>query len=99
MGKYKNLFLPVLIILSFFIAIFSYTLQFKINKFDKDIKNLNKEISDIDEEIKVLKTELSHLTSITRIKKISNRYLSDYKLITFDDFIKVMDIPINPKLE
>ncbi len=99
MNKYKQFILPSLILITFFLGVLSYILQFKINKFDKEVKSIENEISQIEMEIKILKSEFSHLTSITRIREISNQYFPNYKDISQKDFIRIIDIPINPKFE
>ena len=99
MNKSKTLFLSFLFVLDICFAILSFVLQWKINQFDKSIISSKAEIEKTDVEIKILKTEISHLTSIMRVKEISNKYLPNYKNITSDDFIKVIDVPVNPRFE
>lgn len=97
--KYKHLFFPILVLVAVLSSGLGFFLQFKINKFDREIANLQSEIKKTDVEIKVLKTEISHLTSIQRVREIANRYLPQYKNITQKDFINLMDIPVNPDFE
>lgn len=97
--KYKHLFFPILVVIAVLLSGLGFFLQFKINKFDREIANLQSEIKKTDVEIKVLKTEISHLTSIQRVREIANRYLPQYKNITQKDFINLMDIPVNPDFE
>lgn len=97
--KYKHLFFPILVVVAVLLSGLGFFLQFKINKFDREIANLQSEIKKTDVEIKVLKTEISHLTSIQRVREIANRYLPQYKNITQKDFINLMDIPVNPDFE
>ena len=97
--KYKHLFFPILVVVAVLASGLGFFLQFKINKFDREIANLQSEIKKTDVEIKVLKTEISHLTSIQRVREIANRYLPQYKNITQKDFINLMDIPVNPDFE
>ena len=99
MSKSKLLFFSFLGILEIGLAILSFVLQLKINQFDKNISINKDEIARTDIEIKILKTEISHLTSITKIKDISNTYLPNYKNITPNDFVRVIDIPVNPQFE
>lgn len=97
--KYKHLFFPILVVVAVLSSGLGFFFQFKINKFDREIANLQSEIKKTDVEIKVLKTEISHLTSIQRVREIANRYLPQYKNITQKDFINLMDIPVNPDFE
>lgn len=97
--KYRHLFFPILVVIAVLLSGLGFFLQFKINKFDREIANLQSEIKKTDVEIKVLKTEISHLTSIQRVREIANRYLPQYKNITQKDFINLMDIPVNPDFE
>lgn len=97
--KYKHLFFSILVVVAVLSSGLGFFLQFKINKFDREIANLQSEIKKTDVEIKVLKTEISHLTSIQRVREIANRYLPQYKNITQKDFINLMDIPVNPDFE
>ena len=99
MNKSKLLFFSFLGILEIGLAILSFVLQLKINQFDKNISINKDEIARTDIEIKILKTEISHLTSITKIKDISNKDLPNYKNITPNDFVRVIDIPVNPQFE
>ncbi len=99
MNKSKALVLSILCLVEIFSAIISFTLQWKISQFDKNINMFNEEISKTDVEIKILKTEISHLTSISKVKELSNNYLKNYKNITPNDFIRVIDIPVNPQFE
>lgn len=99
MNKSKTFVLSTIIIVEICFAILSFVLQWKVSQFDKSIKMYNEEISKTDIEIKILKTEISHLTSIARIKEISNKFLTNYKTITSNDFIKIIDIPVNPQFE
>ncbi len=98
MNKSKIFFLSSICIV-IFLAIVSSVLQLKTSEFEKNIRIFNDEISRVDVEIKILKTEVSHLTSITRIKDISNKYLTNYKNISPNDFINIIDIPVNPQFE
>ena len=98
MNKSKIFFLSGIFIV-IFLAIISSVLQLKTSEFEKNIRIFNDEISRVDVEIKILKTEVSHLTSITRIKDISNKYLTNYKNISPNDFINIIDIPVNPQFE
>ena len=98
MNKSKIFFLSGIFIV-IFLAIISSVLQLKTSEFEKNIRIFNDEISMVDVEIKILKTEVSHLTSITRIKDISNKYLTNYKNISPNDFINIIDIPVNPQFE
>lgn len=88
------LFLSVICITEVFLAIFSFVLQWNINQFEKSINANKEELARTDVEIKILKTQISHLTSIPRIKEVSNKYLPNYKNITSDDFIRSIDIPV-----
>ena len=97
--KYKHLFFPILVVVAVLASGLGFFLQININKFDREIANLQSEIKKTDVEIKVLKTEISHLTSIQRVREIANRYLPQYKNITQKDFINLMDIPVNPDFE
>ena len=99
MNKSKTLVLSIIVFVEICLAILSFILQWKVSQFDKNIKAFNEEIYKTDVEIKILKTEISHLTSIARIKEISNKFLPNYKNITPDDFVKVIDIPVNPQFE
>ena len=99
MNKSKTLWLPIVLGIEICFAILSFTLQWKTNQFNKNITMYNDEISQTDIEIKILKTEISHLTSIARIKEISNKFLPNYKNITNNDFIRVIDIPVNQHFE
>ena len=83
-------FLSIIIILS--LGIYSSRLQYNINSLQDKIKTLEREIQD-------LQTEISHLTSISRIKPISNKYLTNYHQFDKKDFIRIVDIPINPLFE
>ena len=99
MKKSKVLVLSSLCLIEIFFAILSFILQWKISEFDKNIALYGEEISKTDIEIKILKTEISHLTSISRIKELSNKYLQNYKNITPNDFVRVIDIPVNQQFE
>ncbi len=99
MNRSKALLLSAILIGGICFAILSFRLQWKINQFNKNINMFNNEIAQTDVEIKILKTEISHLTSIARIKEISNIYLPNYKNINNRDFIKIIDIPVNPQFE
>ena len=90
-------FLSIIIILS--LGIYSSRLQYNINSLQDKINTLEREIQETDIEIKVLQTEISHLTSISRIKPISNKYLTNYHQFDKKDFIRIVDIPINPLFE
>ena len=68
MDKYKRFVLPLLVVITFCLGIFSHILQLKINEFDKEIKAVESEILQTEMEIKILKSEFSRLTSITRIR-------------------------------
>ena len=81
------------------LGIYSSKLQYHINNFEGEISKLEKQIKDIDVELRVLETDISHLTSIPRIKVLSNRYLKNYHNINTNDFIRIVDIPINPVFE
>ena len=94
MNKSKVLFLSIICIVEVFLAILSFVLQLKINQFEKSINSSKEGIARTDVEIKILKTQISHLTSISRIKEVSNKYLPNYKNITSDDFIRSIDIPV-----
>ncbi len=98
MNKFK-IYLLSSVCVVIFLAILSFVLQLKISEFEKNIRIFNDEIARTDIEIKILKTEISHLTSITRVKEISNKYLKNYKNISPNDFINVIDIPVNPQFE
>lgn len=99
MDKYKRFVLPLLVVITFCLGIFSHILQLKINEFDKEIKAVESEILQTEMEIKILKSEFSRLTSITRIREISAPYFSNYKDISQENFVKIIDIPINPRFE
>lgn len=86
-----------IIILS--LGIYSSKLQYRINDLQNEISDLEHKIKNADVEIRVLETEISHLTSISKIKTLSNKYLKNYHNINKDDFIKIVDIPINPLFE
>ena len=88
------LFLSIICITEVFLAIFSFVLQWNINQFEKSINANKEELARTDVEIKILKTQISHLTSIPRIKEVSNKYLPNYKNITSDDFIRSIGIPV-----
>ncbi len=77
----------------------SFTIQYKFNDLEKNVLNIEREIKNIDVEIKVLQTELSHLTSISKIKSLSNKYIKNFHQISKYDFIDIFDIPINPLFE
>ena len=99
MAKSNNLFLSLVFVVEVCAAILSFVLQWRINQFDKSISFNKAEIAKTDVEIKVLKTEISHLTSIIRVKDMAGKYLPNFKNITSDDFVKIIDIPINPQFE
>ena len=99
MKRSKVLVLSSLCLIEIFFAILSFILQWKISEFDKNIGLYGEEISKTDVEIKILKTEISHLTSISRVKELSNKYLQNYKNITPNDFVRVIDIPVNQQFE
>ena len=96
MNKVIIIFTSIIILV---LGIYSSKLQYHINTFQNEIANLEKQIKDIDVEIRVLETEISHLSSIPRIKILSNRYLKNYHNIKTNDFIRIVDIPINPVFE
>ncbi|MGN0929075.1 MAG: hypothetical protein ACI4N3_00340 [Alphaproteobacteria bacterium] len=81
------------------LGIYSSRLQYRINDFQNEINVLETQIKDSDVEIKVLETEISHLTSISKVKTLSNKFLKNYHNINTNDFIKIVDIPINPLFE
>ena len=86
-----------IIILS--LGIYSSRLQYRINVLQNEISKLEEMIKNSDVEIRVLETEISHLTSISKIKPLSNKYLKNYHNINKNDFIRIVDIPINPLFE
>ena len=86
-----------IIILS--LGIYSSKLQYRINDLQNEISKLEEMIKNSDVEIRVLETEISHLTSISKIKPLSNKYLKNYHNINKNDFIRIVDIPINPLFE
>ena len=86
-----------IIILS--LGIYSSRLQYRINDLQNEISKLEEMIKNSDVEIRVLETEISHLTSISKIKPLSNKYLKNYHNINKNDFIKIVDIPINSLFE
>ncbi|MBD5405577.1 hypothetical protein HDR59_03450 [bacterium] len=86
-----------IIILS--LGIYSSRLQYRINDLQNEISKLEEMIKNSDVEIRVLETEISHLTSISKIKPLSNKYLKNYHNINKNDFIRIVDIPINPLFE
>ncbi|MBD5397919.1 hypothetical protein HDR60_00215 [bacterium] len=86
-----------IIILS--LGIYSSRLQYRINDLQNKIDILEAQIKNTDIEIRVLETEISHLTSISKVKTLSNKFLTNYHNINKNDFIKIVDIPINPLFE
>lgn len=96
MNKAIIIFTGIIIL---FLGIYSSRLQYRINDLQNEISKLEEMIKNSDIEIKVLETEISHLTSISKIKPLSNKYLKNYHNINKNDFIKIVDIPINPLFE
>ena len=70
-----------------------------MDKITEKVNNIEKELRDTDTEIKVLRTEISHLTSVSRIREIADKYLKNYQHIKNNDFISGIDLPLNPNLE
>ena len=98
-SKYKGLYFPILIIAVIGMLFVYIAVQFEVDKFNEQIRQLDKEIDKTDVEIKILKTEISHLTSVSRVREVADTYLKNFRHIKNADFISGMDIPLNPNLE
>ncbi len=95
--KRRNLI--VLMITTIFLLVASWLLQYRINYFLTTSQNIKNNIKNLDTEINILDTEVSYLTSVERIKDIAKKHLKNFKKIEENDFIKIIDLPINPKFE
>jgi cell division protein FtsL len=99
MEKYRPWMFHIIAAFGVAVCISSFIVQYKINRFDREIRRLEKEIHDADVETKVLKTELSHLATVARIKILSGRFLPKFRNISQGDVRKIVDIPIDPAFE
>lgn len=99
MEKYRPWMFHIIAAFGVIVCISSFTVQYKINRFDREIRGLEKEIREAEVETKVLKTELSHLATVARIKLLSAKFLPGFKSISQGDIGKIVDIPIEAAFE
>ena len=95
--KYKQFIYPVTCFFIIYIFIYSLTLQQKIEKNNKIIKELKQEIESMDIEINILNNEILNITSIENLKKIIKQN-TNLKPITKKDYIKISELPVNKNL-
>lgn len=95
--KYKNFVYPITCFFVVCLFIYSLTLQQKIEKNTKIVKDLKAEIENIDMELNILNNEILNITSIENLKKFTKQN-PNLKPITKKDYIKISELPVNKNL-
>ena len=99
MEKYRPWMFWIVAAFGTAVCISSFTVQYKTNRIEREIKRIESEIREAETETKVLRTEISHLTTIARIKLLSGKFLPRFRNMSPADARKTVDIPIDPAFE
>lgn len=94
---YKNfLHIFILIVVTIALGVGLFMMKYKVRNLERELKEINKEISLSEQKIRLLKGEWTRLNSAVRIKKLVSNNMAP---INYRRIIMLSDIPLKAGME